>query len=57
MDIRDIQRMNDECRLGDIDEIETETSLEDLTKYFEAWKEEYRNKNIILYQDTFRIVD
>lgn len=55
MDIRDIHRMQNEVKVGEINELETEESMNDLKDYFNSCKQGYSGKTMLLYQQSFKI--
>ena len=56
MDLKDIVEEEEKNKVGDsIWEIEADESIEDLRKYSEDWKEEYKGKNLFFYPQVFKI--
>jgi hypothetical protein len=48
MNIRDINRMQDDGKIEEINEIESEESVNDLKDYFDNCSEEYKGKNLYM---------
>jgi hypothetical protein len=48
MDIRDINRMQDDVKIDEINEIESEENINDLKEYFDNCSKEYKGKNLYM---------
>ena len=56
MDIQDIKKMQEEQAFGDqIEELESEESLNSLKKYFEKCHQEYSGKHLYVYNNMFAV--